>query len=245
MRVTVLGGGGGYPTPERACSGYLVEHDDFQLLMDPGHATMSRLVEYVSPEDVDAVLVTHGHADHCADLNPLLRARHLADDPPGQLPIHAPSGALDALLSLDGAMLADDWTLTVLLSAQEVVIGPFTVTSVELPHFVSNLGVRISAGGRLLAYTGDAGASPDTVDLARGADALLAEASFVDEVPTESAEGLSSARDRGKVAAEAGVGQLVLCHVWPGESTDRLRQAARREFSGEIAVATPGLTIEV
>ena len=111
--------------------------------------------------------------------------------------------------------------------------------------FVSNLGVRISAGGRLLAYTGDAGASPDTVDLARGADALLAEASFVDEVPTESAEGLSSARDRGKVAAEAGVGQLVLCHVWPGESTDRLRQAARREFSGEIAVATPGLTIEV
>ncbi|UIJ35407.1 MBL fold metallo-hydrolase [Allobranchiibius sp. GilTou73] len=245
MRLTILGGGGAYPTPERPCSGYLVEQDGFRLLVDPGHGTMSRLVEYVAPEDVDAALVTHGHADHCADLNPLLRARHLADDPPAALPIHAPSGALGPLLGLDGPMLVDDWTLTDLVPGQEAVIGPFTVAPVELPHFVTNLAIRLSVGGRLLAYTGDAGASPQAVDLARGADVLLAEASFVDEVPEESADGLSSARDRGALAAGAGVGRLVLCHVWPGMSPNRLEHAARREFSGEIAVATPGLTIEV
>ncbi len=245
MRLTVLGGGGGYPTPDRPCSGYLVEHDGFHLLVDPGHGTMSRLVEYVAPEDVDAALVTHDHADHCADLNPLLRARHLAADPPAALPIHAPSGALGSLLSLDGPMLVDDWTMTGLSRGQEALIGPFTVVPVELPHFVRNLAIRLSVGDRLLAYTGDAGASAESVDLARGADVLLAEASFVDEVPEESADGLSSARDRGALAAEAGVGRLVLCHVWPGASPDRLEQAARRGFSGGIAVAYPGLTMEI
>lgn len=245
MRLTVLGGGGAYPTPTRPCGGYLIEHAGFRLLVDPGHATMTHLVEHAAPESIDAVIVTHGHGDHCADLNAVLRARHLATDPPGALAIYAPAGALDALLALDSSMLDDDWALTDLLSAQDETIGPFTVTAVDLPHFVPNLGVRIGADGRLLAYTGDSGSSPRTVDLARGADVLLAEASFVHEVPDESADGLNSASNRGAVAAAAGVGHLVLCHVWPGASADSLEQAARRHFSGAISVATPGLTVDI
>lgn len=244
VRLTVLGGGGAYPTAERPCSGYLLEHDGFRLLVDPGHGTMPRLAEHVEPVAVDAVLVTHGHTDHCADLNPLLRARHLAETPPGPLPLHAPPGALDALLKLDGPMLTDDWKLTDLSPGPETVIGPFTVIAVELPHFVPDLGYRIRAGDRLLAYTGDSATHARTADLARDADVFLAEASFIDQVPARQANGLSSARERAGVATEAGAARLVLCHVWPGTDTDRLTQAARREFEGEIAVAGPNLTLE-
>lgn len=99
MRVTVLGGCGARPAAGQACSGYLVEHKGFRLLVDPGFATTPRLLERVTADQVGAVFISHGHPDHCADLNPLLRARALRDSPLPPLPVYAPSGALDAVLA--------------------------------------------------------------------------------------------------------------------------------------------------
>ncbi|MFE9444736.1 MBL fold metallo-hydrolase [Streptomyces sp. NPDC006602] len=101
MRLTVLGGCGAWPTATQACSGYLVEYAGFRLLVDPGYATFPRLLLHTTADAVDAVLVSHGHPDHCADLNPLLRARGLSDSPPPALPVFAPHGAVDAVLALD------------------------------------------------------------------------------------------------------------------------------------------------
>ena len=79
MELTVLGGSGAWPGPGGACSGYLVVHEGFRLLVDPGYAVLPRLLEEIRATRVDAVFVSHGHPDHCADLNPLLRARALID----------------------------------------------------------------------------------------------------------------------------------------------------------------------
>ena len=104
----MLGGCGGWPAAGQACSGYLVDHDGFVLFVDPGYATLPRLLEVVPAEGVDAVLVSHGHADHGADLHPLLRARALVDDPAPPLPVHALPGAVDWVLALDRPGLLDD-----------------------------------------------------------------------------------------------------------------------------------------
>ena len=146
MRLTVLGADGAYPTAGGACSGFLVEHDGFRLLLDVGYATVPRLP--VDPRAIDAVLITHGHPDHCADLNPLLRARVLRDDPAPPVPVHALPGALDAVLALDRpGMLAHAYDLRAIEAGDRVDIGPFTVDARELPHFVRNLGFRLTAGG--------------------------------------------------------------------------------------------------
>jgi ribonuclease BN (tRNA processing enzyme) len=79
MRFTVLGGCGAWPDAGQAFSGYLIEYDRFRLVLDLGYATMPRLLEHVAADGVDAVVVSHGHPDHCADLNPLLSL-----DPPTQ-----------------------------------------------------------------------------------------------------------------------------------------------------------------
>src|SRR5258708_9200710 len=101
MRLTVLGGCGAWPEAGQACSGFLVEQDGFRLLADVGYATVARLLELVTADQVDAVFISHGHPDHCADLNPLLRARALREDPPPPLPVYALPGAVDAVLALD------------------------------------------------------------------------------------------------------------------------------------------------
>jgi ribonuclease BN (tRNA processing enzyme) len=101
VRLTVLGGWGAYPEAGQACSGYLVEHDGFRLLLDLGYAVVPRLFGHLTAASVDAVFISHGHPDHCADLNPLLRARVLGGEALPPLPVYAPPGALDAVLALD------------------------------------------------------------------------------------------------------------------------------------------------
>ncbi|MEU0570622.1 MBL fold metallo-hydrolase [Nonomuraea sp. NPDC005983] len=246
MRLTVLGGCGAWPAAGQACSGYLVEHEGFQVLIDPGYATLPRLLEITAAERVDAVLVSHGHPDHCADLNPLLRARALGDAPPAALPVHAPPGALDAVLALDRpGMLAGSFTVGELAPGRPYELGPFSLDVWSLPHHVPNAGLRLSGGGRVIAYTGDTGPSPDLADLARDADVLLAEATYPERVPEEDAPYLSTALDAGRTAATAGVARLLLTHLWPDTPREPALAAASARYAGDLAVAEAGLVVDL
>ena len=246
MRLTVLGGCGAWPGPGDACSGFLVEYEGFRLLLDLGYATVPRLLERVGAEQVDAVYISHGHPDHCADLNPLLRARALRDDPPPALPVYALNDALDAVLALDRpGMLDSAYTLHEFDPGDVLTIGPFRAETRLLPHSRPNAGVRLTVDGRTLAYTGDTGPSPEVVTLARDADLLLAEASYVDQVPPGLAGTLTSARDAGRQATEAGAQQLILTHMMPGTSAEEARKAAARGYDGPIEVATAGLVSDL
>ena len=244
MRLTVIGGSGGYPGHGRPCSGYLVEADGFAVLVDPGYGVATALSADSWPS-FDAVLISHAHPDHCTDLNPILRGRAWADAPLPQLPIYALHGALDAVLALDRPeVLAGSYTLRD-IEPGELTVGPFQVLAAPLPHPRPNIGFRISAGGRSLVYTGDCGPSEELVHLADGADVLLAEASYAETVPPEIIGALSSALDVGREARTASVQRLVLTHLIPKTDEADAIAAAAGSFSGPISVARPGLVVEV
>ena len=245
MQISVLGGCGGWPAAGQACSGYLVDEDGFRLLVDPGYAIVPRLLMQTTAGEIDAVLVSHGHPDHCADLHPLLRARAFSDDPAPALPVYALPDALDAVLALDGpGSLRDAYQLREFTAGSGFEIGPFRVETWLLPHWVPNAGLRLTAGGQVLSYTGDTGPSPDLIALARDADVFLAEATYAEHVPGHAARYLSSARQAGEHAARAGAGRLVLTHLWPGTDPELIEQAARETFSGPLDVARGGLQVE-
>ncbi|GAA1841980.1 MBL fold metallo-hydrolase [Asanoa iriomotensis] len=239
MRLTVLGARGAFPEAGDACSGFLVEHDGFRMLLDAGYATFPRLLAHCTAADVDAVVITHGHPDHCVDLNPLLRARSLADDPPPPLPVYAPPGALDAVLALDRPGMLD-YALHPAGDGDRLRIGPFTVDVRALPHFVPDNGLRVAAGGVALAYQGDSGPTTDLAALADGAAALIAEATYPLAVPDHSAGRLSSALDAAAAARTAGVGRLLLTHLWPGLPGDTAVEAARSGYAGPVDLAGAG-----
>jgi ribonuclease BN (tRNA processing enzyme) len=246
MRMTVLGGCGAWPAAGQACSGYLVEHDGFRVVVDPGYATLPRLLERVAADGVDAVLISHGHPDHCADLHPLLRARVLGAGAPPALPIHALPGAADRVLALDEpGTLESAYAVSEFTAGESFEVGPFRVDTWPLPHYVPNAGMRLAAGGQVLAYTGDTGPSRAIVELARDADLFLAEASFPERVPAAAARYLSSARQAGEAATVAGAGRLLLTHLLPGTVPDLAENAARGAYGGDITVARGGVVVDL
>jgi ribonuclease BN (tRNA processing enzyme) len=246
VRLTVLGGCGGWPAAGQACSGFLVEHDGFSLLVDCGYATMPRLLEHIDAHELDAVFVSHGHPDHCADLNPLLRARALGDHAAAPLPVYTVPSALDAVLALDRpGMLADAYLLKEFAPGSALHIGPFAGQTRLLPHWLPNAGLRLTADGLVIAYTGDTGPSPDIAELAREADLLIADATFAGQVPEDSQGYLSSAHDAANQATAAGARRLLLTHLLPGTDQAAAKIAAADQFAGPIAVAAPGLVIDL
>ena len=246
MRLTVLGGCGAWPEAGQACSGYLIEHDGFRLVVDLGYATVPRLLASVGAGDVDAVYISHGHPDHCADLNPLLRARALAGRPPAPLPVYAPAGALDAVLALDRPeTLAGSYDVRTVGAGETVQIGPFAAEARLLPHWLPNLGLRLTAAGLTVAYTGDTGPSDEVVKLARDADLLIAEATYLDPVPSDARPYLSSAQVAGRQAAAAGAGRVLLTHLWPGTDDAAALAASAAAYPGELGVATAGLVLDL
>lgn len=246
MRLTVLGACGAWPEPGLACSGFLLQHEDFKLVIDLGYATMPRLLTLIDAADVDAVFISHGHPDHCADLNPLLRARAMAGLPLPPLPVYAPAGALDAVLRLDRAeTLAGSYQVVDVEPGTTLEIGPFRAETRLLPHWLPDLGVRLAAGGAVLAYTGDTGPSDEVVSLAAGADLLLAEATYVDLAPDDAGAYMSTASVAGRQAAAAGARRLLLTHLWPGSDRSAFLAAAGAEYRGELGIAAPGMEAEI
>lgn len=242
----MIGGCGAWPGAGQACSGYLLEHDGFRLLIDPGYGVLPRLLDRIGAEQVDAVYVSHGHPDHCADLNPLLRARALVDDPAPALPLYAPPGALDAVIALDRpGMLDDAFELREFEPGVDLELGPFRAATRLLPHSRPNAGVRFVAADRVVTYTGDTGPSPELAVLARDAGLLVAEASYIEEVPAENAGTLFTARLAGRLAAESGTGRLLLTHLFPGTDQDAAVRAAQDGYAGPVGVALPDVVVEL
>lgn len=239
MILTVLGSSGAFPTASNPCTSYLLELAGFRILLDAGYATFPAMLRHTTADAIDAVIVTHGHPDHCADLNPLLRARAMGGGSPAPLPLYCPPGALDAVLALDRpGMLDPYYDLREFSPGSSLAIGPFNVDTQLLPHMRPNAGLRLNHSDGAIVYTGDTGPSEAIVDLAQGADTLIAEASYPEQVPPDLAEHLSSALQAGGYADDAGVGQLILTHVMPDIDGRESIAAARRVFDGPIALAS-------
>lgn len=150
-----------------------------------------------------------------------------------------PAAGLDRPGMLDDAVSLREFT-----PGDGLEAGPFGVRSWLLPHWMPNAGLRLEADGQVLAYTGDSGPSPLLTELARGADIFLAEATEPWQLTGSEARYLSTARQAGAVARQAGAGRFVLTHLWPGTDPAEAVRAAAGSYPGEIAVATPGLVAE-
>lgn len=251
-RLVVLGSCGGWPEAGRACSGYLLEHAGTRIVLDLGYATLPRLLTWLgSPaaDGIDAVVITHAHPDHLVDLHALLRARWFARRGSAPIPLYAPAAVLQVLEDGDPAVVASVFTWRA-LPADPQQLGVFALESWPLPHHVPNAGVRLSAPGLTVAYTGDTGPHPALAELGRDADLYIVEATDrhqqPDVPPAPPGPALDlTARQAGQTATAAGARRLLLTHFWPGNDRQASRAAARQAYRGDILLAEEDLVISL
>jgi ribonuclease BN (tRNA processing enzyme) len=245
--LTVLGCSGSVPGPGAAASGYLLEAEGFTLGIELGSGTLAQLQLVRGPFDLDALLFSHLHPDHCADLSPLtVLRRYHPERPADRLAVHAPSEAPSRFVAAYSPD-AQDRTITDLsdtydftaLAPQTVHIGPFEVTAAHAAHPCEAFAFRITHDGTTMVYTGDTGWSDAVTALARDADVLLAEASWTHSANRPPDLHLSGV-EAGRLASVAGAGRLLITHVTPWTSVDDVLTEAKGEFAGEITRVRQG-----
>jgi ribonuclease BN (tRNA processing enzyme) len=208
------------------------------------------------------VVLSHLHPDHCADTSPLVVWRRYHPRPPfdatqQRLPLLAPAGAADRLALAYAASRAElgETDLTDVLDFRDITdggstgVGEVTVRSGLVDHPVEAYALRLEHAGRSLVYSGDTGPSTGLVELARGADVLLCEATWPHVIPgawDEPPLGVHlSGRQAGEHAAAAGVGRLLLTHVPSWFDGEDLLAEAKEAFDGPVELVRPDAAYEI
>jgi ribonuclease BN (tRNA processing enzyme) len=251
VRITVLGKSPAWQDADGACSGYLVEDGDVRLLVDCGSGVFAKLRTALDYATVDAVLITHLHADHLLDLIPFGTALTFSPRERSACPrLLLPPGGTAVLDAITAALhqpglLAGAFAVAEYDPAQTVTIGPLRIAFAPVPHYIpaNALDVRSGAGGR---FTFGADHRPTTAldDFARATDLLLLEATLAEPEP-DGVRGHMTAAEAGVVAAGCAARRLVLTHI-----SDELDPAwalaeAARAYDGPIEVARHGAVYEL
>ncbi|WP_410609434.1 MBL fold metallo-hydrolase [Amycolatopsis sp. lyj-109] len=238
LELIVLGSASPYPRPGEPCSGYLVRGSGATVWLDAGPGTLAALQEHTSLTDVDAIWISHLHADHVADLLPAVYALLFADLRPAKpMPLYGPPGIgerLSAFLSNTGpAPIEQAFAVHELHDGHFAEAGGLTLATTAVEHGFPAFGVRVTDGARVLAYSGDTGPCTALTELADGADLFLCEADVAAPSPVH-----LTPEDAARAAHAAG--KLVLTHIGPF-----LEPAEAADRAGTDAVATPGTVYKV
>ncbi|WP_460447503.1 MBL fold metallo-hydrolase [Angustibacter aerolatus] len=259
MRVTVVGCSGSVPGPGGPASCYLVEADDdagrtWRVVLDLGNGSLGALQRHVDPVTLDGVLLSHLHADHCLDLCGLyVMVKHRPGVPAGvRVPVWGPTGTAERVARAydtpdhpGEVAVAEQLDCRAWRDREPVRVGPLTVTPVRVHHPVEAYGLRVEAGGAVLAFTGDTDACEALSPLCTGADLVLADSAFVEGRDTVEGIHLSGRRAGAAVTAAGGVRRLVLTHVPPWNDVGVCLAEARSTWDGPLEAATPGAVYDL
>ena len=248
MRLTVVGCAGSYPGPTTPASCYLLEHDGCSILLDLGNGSLGALQNHTDIYGIDAVFLSHLHVDHCIDLCSYYVARkYHPKGPAPRIPVFGPAGTGARMAAAYGLSknpgMHDEFNF-MRHAPQATQIGPFSVTTIRVVHPVETYALRVTAGGRSVVYSGDTGPTPALVEISRGADLALYEASFVDR-PDNPTDLHLTGGQAAEHAMAAGVGRLVLTHLVAWNDVAQVQAEAAATYDGDLTVAHSGLVLEV
>jgi ribonuclease BN (tRNA processing enzyme) len=257
VRITVLGKSPSWQDAGGACSGYLVQEGDFTLLLDCGNGVFSKLRGFCDYVAVDAVLISHLHADHFLDLVPYSYALTYA---PRQQPVPVagwpgtsnparpslcvPRGATEMFRQIVGCwgnedLIENAFTISEYEAPDELKIGPFAVRFCEVPHFTRTYAVELCSPDGKLTFGADCSPNDELVAFARDTDMLLIEATLPRPERT-GVRGHLTPREAGEHGRRAGARQLVLTHYSDELDAQWARTEASEAYGGPVELAHEG-----
>ena len=264
MRVTVLGKSPSWQDAGGACSGYLVEEDGKTLLVDCGNGVFSKLRMFCDYVDVDAVVISHLHADHFLDLVPYAYAltyaprqqpvpvdRWPGTDRPARPELHAPLGAGASFRRVVGAWGNEDliekaFDLREYDASEPIVVGPLTISFHVVPHYCTTHAIEVAStnGGGRFTFGADSRPTDELVEFARDTDLLIVEATLP-RPERDGVRGHLTPGEAGDHARRAGARRVVITHISDELDEERAREEASRAYGGPVEVAREGAVYTV
>ena len=264
MRITVLGKSPSWQDAGGACSGYLVQVDDTAVLIDCGNGVFSKMRQFVDYVDIDAVAISHLHADHFLDLVPYSYAltyaprqqpvpvdRWPGTENPARPHLIVPRGATSVFRRVVGAWGNDDlienaFDLTEYEPNETVEVGPVRLRFHEVPHFTETFAIDVSHrdGGGRITYGADTRPGPELIEIARDTDLLIVEATLPRPERT-GVRGHLTPTEAGEHARLAGAKRVVLTHISDELDSQQACERAAKAFGGPVEVAAEGAVYEV
>lgn len=242
MKLTIIGFWGGYPNKDGATSSYLLEKDNYKLMLDMGSGSLSKLQKFLSISELDAVILSHYHHDHVADIGVLQYAKlidYYVHNNEKKLKIYGHTEDKDGYLSL-----SHQYTEGIAYNPDEVLkAGPFEITFFRTEHPVPCFGMRITDGKKTIVYTADSSYTEAWIPFAEGADLLIADCNYFKGQDGTKAGHMNSEEAAG-IAQAAGVKQLVLSHLPQFGVLEQLKEEAKQIYTGEIVLAVEGYVWE-
>lgn len=264
MRLTVLGKSPAWQDADGACSGYLVQEGGTAVLLDCGNGVFGKLRKFVDYVDVDAVVISHLHADHFIDLVPYSYALIHAPrqqpvpvppwpgtDSPARPRLVVPPDARRTFRQIVGAWGDEDlieraFELEEYAVESVVEVGPLRFGFAAMPHYAVAHAVSVTSasGGGRLAFSADSRPARELVEFARGADLFLVEATLPRPERT-GVRGHLTAEEAGEHGREAGVGRVVLTHISDELDQEEAVGRAAEAFGGAVEIAREGAVYEI
>lgn len=239
MNVTILGSDGAYPSPNGACSGYLVRHDDDALLLDAGSGVAPRLLNEIGIAKLDGIALSHLHYDHCSDalaLSYAIQFAMLSGEMNAPMPLLIPREPEPVATLFERN---PNYTVRHLTENSVARVGLWRVSCVRTNHPIMTYALRvthINAEGQSIVYTGDTNIHAPLVGFAANASLLIADA-------CESAKDWSpqsahmTAADAAGLAMCAKVSRLIITHLKPGTDAESCLDEARLVFKRVLAAS--------
>jgi len=254
LQLTPIGTSPAWYNPGEPNSGFLLEGGGRRVLVDCGSGVISRyLALFGADHPIDAIVLSHVHADHCFDLVPLKYGIEFGTLRDWSPQLWLPPGARDRLTRLvsawdedfsyfDGAYDVRDYDTSAAFD-----VGPFTVSALDVPHYIESKALRFELDGTSFGYSSDLGPTEAIAPFMHGVDLLLAEAAFPEDGDLDMpGRGHITASEAGRIAHDAGAHSLLLTHVPEELGLERSRELAAAAFrSGPVHVARSGERYDV
>ena len=245
-----------------ACSGYLVQADGTNLLVDCGNGVFGKLREQIDYVDLDAAVISHLHADHWLDLVPYSYALTYAPkqqpvpvhtwpgtDSPARPRLIAPPGSIKTFRQVVGAwgnedLIENAFEIQEYAAGDTPAVGPIEISFHPVPHFIDTFAISVRCGDGRAVFGADSRPGDELIEIARDADLLVVEATLPRPERT-GVRGHMTPEEAGAHAKQAGVKRVVITHISEDLGEEWAREEAERGFGGPVEVARGGAQYEV
>jgi ribonuclease BN (tRNA processing enzyme) len=243
MKITIVGYWGAYPEQGEATSCYLLQTENYNILIDCGSGALSAVQKYIKLDDIDAIILSHYHWDHVADIfsyqyNTAISFNIGNRKKPLEIYGHKKDYMFDKLNYNEYCISKEIDEKTILN------FNSLKVSFNWCKHSVPSLAMKFEENGTKVVFSGDTEYCEGIVEISKNADIFLCECSLYNEQYGK-LKGHLTAGEAGKISQKSNVKTLVLTHLPHYGDIDELKEQSLKKFEGKIEMAYSGKVFEI